>query len=241
MPGCFAKTVLTHENKHKDDMRNLILILISILLFNCKRDNTNNDNKIDFLVDNSKVWYVSEFPDPCPNCTWPHKIVLGKDTTINSSIYKTILDYCSDSIEGKGKATILGYIRETADKKVYWHIGFFGRAASDILLYDYNAKINDTIDNWIVTKIDTVKILNINRKRITLKNCEPYKKYWIDGIGDMADLLSYNSRTICDYKTGIVTMTSGGSGYRQNCVKQGNEFIYKDSLAKDCWIYKGYK
>ena len=67
-------------------------------------------------------------------------------------------------------------MRETSDKKVYWYVGLFSQPASDILLYDFNAKINDTIDNWIVTKIDTVNILNINRKRITLKNCEPYIK-----------------------------------------------------------------
>lgn len=222
-------------------MRNLIFILIPFLFFNGKRDNVDNFNKDDSIVDNRKVWYVSEYPNPFPSCVWPHKIILGKDTTINSYIYKVILDYRGDSLEVNSKATILGFMRETFNKKVYWNVGFFGRAASDILLYDYNAKINDTIDKWIVTRIDTVNILNVDRKRITLKNCEKYEKYWIEGIGDMSDLLSYNSRTICDYKTGLVVMNSGGSGYRQNCVKQGNEFIYKDSLANNCWIYKGNK
>ena len=222
-------------------MKNLILILIPFLLFNCKKDNSTTNNKIDLLVDNSKVWYVSEYPDPCPTCCWPHKIVLGKDTTINSKIYKTILDYRGDSVESNSKATILGYIRETTEKKVYWYVGFFSKVPSDILIYDFNAKINDTIDNWIVSKIDTVKILNINRKRITLKNCEPYEKYWIDGIGNMADLLSYSSRTICNYNGGPTINVMGGSGYRQTCVKYGNDFIFKDSLTNDCWIYKGYK
>jgi hypothetical protein len=220
-------------------MRNLIFILIPVLFFNGQSDNVDNYNKDDSIIDNRKVWYVSEYPNPCPSCVWPHKIVLGKDTTINSNIYKVILDYRGDSLEANSKATILGYMRETFDKKVYWNVGFFGRAASDILLYDYNAKINDTIENWIVTRIDSVNILNVNRKRITLKDCEQYEKYWIEGIGDMSDLLAYNGRTICDYKTGFVMMTSGGSGYKQNCVKQGNELIYKDSLVNDCWIYKG--
>jgi len=222
-------------------MRNLIFILIPVLFFNCKKDYADKNNKFDSIVDNRKVWYVSEYPNTCPSCVWPHMIVFGKDTTINSNIYKVILDYRGDSLECNSKATILGYMRETFNKKVYWNVGFFGRAASDILLYDYNAKINDTIDNWIVTRIDSINILNVTRKRITLKNCGSYEKYWIEGIGDMSDLLSYNSRTICDYKTGLVMMTSGGSGYRQNCVKQGIEFIYKDSLANDCWIYKGNK
>lgn len=200
-------------------------------------DSTYNTGSI---VESGKVWYISEYPNSCRSCIRPHKIVFGKDTIIKSNTYKAILDYRGDSIESDCKASTFGYMRETSDKKVYWHVGFFGRNASDILLYDFNAQINDTIDNWIVTKIDTVNILNINRKRLTLKNCSSNEKYWIDGIGNMADLLSYNSQSICDYKTGIISMISGGSGYRLNCVKQANICIYKDSLASDCWIYKEY-
>lgn len=213
-------------------MKNFIFILTSILLFNCTKDNSDN-SKTDLLVDNSKVWYVSEYPDPCPACVCLHKIILDNDTIINSNVYKTILDYHCDSIESNSKASILGYIRETSDKKVYWYVGFFNHAPSDILLYDFNAKINDTIDNWIVSKIDTVRILNFNRKKIILKNCMYDTKSWIDGIGDMTDLLSYIGRLICDYQTGLVRMTSGGSRFRQTSVKQGNEFIYKDTLAID--------
>jgi hypothetical protein len=218
-------------------MKNLILILISILFIDCQKDDSDNNDKTNSLVDNSKVWYVSEYPNPCPSCIWPHKIVLGKDTTINSNIYKTILDYHGDAIESNCKPSNLGYIRETLDKKVYWHIKLLSEPASDILIYDFNAQINDTIDNWIVTKIDTVNILSINRKRITLRNCEQSKRYWIEGIGNMSDFLSYAGRTICDYKTGIVMEKMGGSGYKQNCVKQGDEFIYNDSLTTDCWTY----
>jgi hypothetical protein len=220
-------------------MKNLILILISFFLVDCQKDNSDNNDKTNLFVDNSKVWYVSEYPNPCPSCIWPHKIVLGKDTIINSDIYKTILDYHDDAIESNCKPSNLGYIRETPGKKVYWHIKLFNEPASDILIYDFNAQINDTIDNWIVTKIDTINILNINRRRITLRNCEQTEKYWIGGIGNMSDLLSYASRTICDFKTGIVMMDIGGSGYKQNCVKQGDEYIYKDSLATDCWTYQG--
>jgi hypothetical protein len=218
-------------------MKTLILILISILLFNYQNDNRDN-SKNDMLVENGKVWYVSEYQNHRPSCVWPHKIVLGKDTTINSNSYKVILDYHGDSLESKSKATILGYIRETSDKKVYWHIGFFGRPATDILIYDFNASVNDTIDNWIVTKIDTIKVLNKNRKRLSMKNCDPGIKYWIEGIGDMSDLLSYANRTICDYSGDITINVSGGSGYRQTCVKQGNDYIFKDSLTNDCWNYK---
>jgi hypothetical protein len=238
-PGSGGALARYRSSKIKWDMKNLIFILIAILLLNCKKDGSDNGNKIDSIVDNSKVWYLSEHPNHCQSCAWPHKIMFGKDTTINSYSYKTILDYRGDSIEGNSKASILGYLRETSDKKVYWYVAIFGQVESDLLIYDFNANINDTIDNWIVTNIDTVNILNINRKRLALRNCEASRKYWIDGIGNMADLLSYPSRTICDYKTGIVMMNIGGSGFKQNCVKQGNEFIYKDSLTTDCWSYRG--
>lgn len=219
-------------------MKNLILIVITMLLFNCAKDNADNSNA-GFIVDKDKVWYVSEHPNPCPSCIWPHKIVFGQDTTIGSFTYMTILDYSGDPVESNCEAHVIGYLRETADQKVYWYVKLFANAPSEILIYDFNPLINDTIDNWIVTRIDTVSIFNYDRKRITLTNCEQGQKYWIDGIGNMADLLSYGSRTICDYKTGISMMHVGGSGYRLNCVKQGDETIYKDPEAQDCWTFMG--
>jgi hypothetical protein len=217
-------------------MKNVFLVLISTLLFNCTKDNA--DNNLGSIVDANKVWYISEFPDYCRSCVRPHKIVLGKDTTIGSAIYKIILDYHGDPIESNCKASIRGYLRETSDQKVYWYVKLFLNPPSDILVYDFNARINDTIDHWIVSKIDTVNIFNVNRKRITLINCLRQEKYWIDGIGNMADILSFGSGTICDYKTGIVMENVGGSGFRLNCVKQGDEFIYKNPAALECWIYK---
>ncbi|MEI6750235.1 MAG: hypothetical protein WCM93_13835, partial [Bacteroidota bacterium] len=145
-------------------MRNLIFIFIPVLLFSYKKDNAGNNDKFDSIVDNGKVWYVSEYPNPCPSCIWPHKIFFGEDTTINLNIYKKVIDCIGDSIENNCSERVLGYIRETGDKKVYWFMSFFGRAPADILLYDFNAKINDTIDNWIVSKIDSVKVQNIQRK-----------------------------------------------------------------------------
>ncbi len=221
-------------------MKCFLIVLFSLFALNCSKNNEDSLDKIDLIVDNSKVWYISESPNSCPTCIWPHKIVLGKDTSINSFIYKTILDYCGDSQENNCEARIRGYIRETLDKKVYWYAKHYDNVASDVLIYDFNARINDTIDKWIVKKIDTVTIYNTDRKRITLVNCESNENYWIDGIGNMADILSYHSRTICDYETGMVVNNVGGSRFKLNCVKQGEEFIYKDPLDTDCWIYKGY-
>lgn len=219
-------------------MRYLALLTLFTFCISCKKD-TDNKVTVDMIVNNNKVWYVSEYPDPCPGCVWPHKIQLGKDTVINNKIYKSINDYTGDSIESNNIAPkLLGYIRETSDLKVYWLRDYKNKNANEILLYDFKARVNDTIDNLIVTKIDTVKILNVNRKRILLKDCASNYQ-WIDGVGDMADILSYSSRPICDYKSGIAGNTDGGSGFKQTCVRQGNDFIYKDSNSNDCWHFIG--
>jgi hypothetical protein len=221
-------------------IRQLAILLISFFLMNCQKVNSDLSHKTDLLVDSSMVWYISEYPNPCPWSTSPHKIKFEKDTIINNHSYKFIIDYCGDSIESNlTKGIHLGYIRETEDRKVYWYVKHFNEKATDILIYDFNAKVDDTIDQWVVQKIDSVKILNKYRKRLTLKsNCSNEPKFWIDGIGDMSDLLSYTSRTICDEESGTIIMHTGGSWFKQTCVMKGQDYIYRDSSCTECWVYK---
>ena len=221
-------------------MRLLAILLISFFLINCQKVNSDLSSKTDLLVDSSMVWYISEYPNPCPWSTSPHKIKFEKDTIINNQSYKAIIDYCGDSIESNLiKGIHLGYIRETEDRKVYWYVKLFNEKATDILIYDFNAKVGETIDQWVVQKIDSVKILNKNRKRITLKFvCSNETKFWIDGIGDMSDILSYTSRPICDEESGIIGISVGGSQFQQTCVLKGQEYVYRDSSCTDCWVYK---
>lgn len=219
-------------------MRNILLLTLIAFCISCKKD-TDNTVTPGRIVNSNKVWYVSEFPDPCPGCVWPHKIQLGKDTVINYKTYKPIHDYTGDSIESHITAPkLLGYLRETSDSKVYWLQKNTIENATEIVLYDFNARINDTIDQLIVTKIDTIKILNSNRKRISLRDCSNHYE-WIDGIGDMSYILSYNARPVCDYKNGITAVEVGGSGFKQTCVMQGDEFIYKNCDSNDCWHFTG--
>jgi hypothetical protein len=223
-------------------MKNIIIPLILILCLNCQKDKVNN-NPVDSMIDENKVWYVSEYLDNCQNFIMPLKVMLGKDTLINSDIYKPVCIYSGDSIESNAVLKeIRGYIKETTDKKVYWYVNNFDKSGSEILLHDFNAEINDTIDQWVVTKIDTIKIQNIFRKRITLVNyCFNYTKEWIDGIGDMAELLHYYCQSTCKFVNGdyIVIHYFDCPGYKQVCVTKGNELIFKDSDSPECWIYRG--
>lgn len=223
-------------------MKNLVFLLFLVLLCNCKKENTDPDCGTNSIVDSEKVWYISESPNPCPGCIWPHKITFGKDTTINSFVYKEVLDFRGEELESESKAYNLGYLRETADKKVYWNISLFGRPAEDILIYDFNAQVNDTIDKfWIVTDIETVEIQGIERKKISLINCASNETHWIEGIGDLTDLLYYTSRPICGFDSEIVGMSVGGSWYTLNCVEKNSSLIYKNTESNDCWMYKGYE
>jgi len=218
-------------------MKNYLIILC--FLFSCKKDNLNNNNA-DIFVDNNKVWYVSYTPDPCPSCNWPHKVILGKDTIIKSVSYKLILDYTGDSIENNiKKPNLLGYIRETNDKKVYWLTDL---NSNEILLYDFNLKLNDSNGDWIATIVDTFKFQNYLYKRIVVKNKNcGLTKIWIDGIGDMTDILGYNSQAKCLGNSGLIINVSGAGWYRQTCVLNGSDYIYKDTMNSECWYYKGFR
>jgi hypothetical protein len=152
-----------------------------------------------------------------------------------------VIDFRGGENESESKAYDLGFLRETDDKKVYWYVSLFGKPAEEILIYDFNTQVNDTIDNyWIVTNIDSINVLGIKRKRVSVKNCASYENQWIEGIGDLSYLLSYPSRPICGFDSDIVGMTSGGSGYRLNCVEKNSNLIYKNAKCNNCWTFKGY-
>ena len=221
-------------------MRNSLLLLALILSCNCTKENLQPNSIVNSFIENNMVWYISEYPNHCPRCVWPHKITFGKDTIINTYTYREVLDFQGELNEEESKVTSLGYIRETSDNTVFWHVSFFGRPSTDILIYDFGAQINDTIDNyWIVTNIDTVDIFGIGRKRIELKSCASTQEYWIEGIGDMSDLLSYKNRPICGFDSGVVGFTAGVSMYKLNCVEEDSNLIFKNSESGDCWFYVG--
>ncbi len=61
-----------------------LLIVLIILLSGCEKEQTETNSKPISILDSEQVWYISEFPNPCPDCVWPHKITLNNDTIINS-------------------------------------------------------------------------------------------------------------------------------------------------------------
>ena len=214
-------------------------IIILILTINQIQESVYSqviNSTYDKFVDSTKVWFISEHPDYCRSCILNHSIKFEKDTVINSIHYFTIIDYSRDSTINK--VLKRGYIRETTNKKVYWLTGFFGKQSFEILLYDFDANVNEHFDKWIVTQVDSIIIMDIQRKRIHLVNsCLDQSKIWIEGIGDLSDLLNYQCQPKCDEKTGTIGITEGCSGFVQTCVTKNGELIFQNPNYINCWNY----
>ena len=138
----------------------------------------------------------------------------GEDTIIGKQSYKKIYMFL-DSLFDKNTATYVGGLRESSDKKVWFkdeirvHLFkpyFMIPDSEEILLYDFSVNVGDTIKKGnfdvlfprsigygdsllppiIVNQIDTVKIENSLRKKISFNY--GWIGEWIEGIGSTLGL-----------------------------------------------------
>jgi len=210
----------------------IYILSIIVFLLSCKKVENTDNSKSTFMVKNN-TWYISQnLGGFCKSCRIPHKIIFGGDTIIKSKKYTSIYDYTGDSVEYQIKSgRLLGYLRETDDKKVYWYWGNEDNPARDHLLFDFNLQVHDSIGSYFVKTVDSIKLQNQYKKRITLvSSCGP-NKVWIEEIGDMTELL--NPILYCDKFISI-----GGGSYKQTCFVNKGEVIYKDTSCTECWNYK---
>ncbi|MBP8994198.1 MAG: T9SS type A sorting domain-containing protein [Bacteroidales bacterium] len=168
----------------------------------------------------------------------------GEDTIINEISYKKQYIF-SDSVFNKSNATCIGGIREDENKRVYFKgisihflkpsfaiiINNGGNEGDELLLYDFNISIGDTIkiDNLsmfdeviVVSSIDTVLIGDKYRKKFSFSPINWVK--WIEGIGNVKGLL----------------FTSGGlptNGLNNDliCFKQNGEIVYFNNNFTECF------
>lgn len=187
------------------------------------------------FCDNSMSWYICEFPNSCQNCHKTLKISLGFDTAINSKQYYSILCYSLDSSENSSKVyRNIGYLRETNDKKVYF-INYYRRNDPERLVFDFNAKINDTINKWIVIKVDSIEISGFYKRRITLKFiCQDVFKIWIEDIGDMTELIQYPYNLNCLNSDENIVLIAGMADFVQICVLNRNIILYQNPQYEKC-------
>lgn len=153
-------------------------------------------------------------------------IKLSSDSTINGLIYKRLI-HSFDSFPSIKN----DFVREdTIAQKVYYIGGFFSQ---EILLYDFNVKIKDTIiiaySNFIVDTIDSIKIGKQLHKRIRLS----YGIDWVEGVGALNGLI-----------TGAIPTPMCGMPYVSTllCFYNQDSLIFQtDSIAyKDCFYRTTY-
>lgn len=161
----------------------------------------------------------------------------GEDTVINEIEYKKLYLFY-DSIFNKNNATYIGAIRENDQKQVFYiadtiihNIKPIYTKNEEILLYDFNVEVGDTIkeingvdqDFIIVENIDTVSIGGKLRKEIRFQDSFT----WIEGIGNTYGLL-FGSNSIALLLT---TVIEGDI----ICLKHNNETIYSNPNYANCF------
>lgn len=173
-------------------MKRIILVLQLIICFNAF-----SQSSLDSLVTTNKMWsqvhrYPYGLPPPQNGCAAESNYIkFAEDTLINDYRYKKIFQ-SKDSL-GLNWVNI-GFIREQ-DNKVYAINKNFD---SEKLLYDFNAKVNDTVfiqpffslyTNFPgkVIKIDSIDILSGRKKRIVF---EYNNDIWIQGIGSIYGVMN---------------------------------------------------
>jgi len=154
---------------------------------------------------------------------------LQGDTTINGIAYRKL---CQKTGTVDRPFYVVGGLREQ-DKKIYVVEPDWGYSNDEILLYDFNKQVGDTLKiegriNYIVTGIDSIKIGNEFRKRYKIK--EDYSDapaYIIEGIGNVSFGLL---ESIIPIPTGLY------SAYREFiCFSQNNgETVYLNPAFMDC-------
>ena len=162
--------------------RTCFLILFVILTYNSSKCQIYYP-----LVQTNKVWSISYYYISPPSQI--KFLEISGDTTINSKVYNKVL-YTNDSVNNPW--TLVGYIRETNDHKVYFSTN---PDISEFLYYNFNLALDDSvyIDEipypFIADTVDSVQVSNGEfRKRVVLSACSGYDT-WIEGIGSLFGLI----------------------------------------------------
>lgn len=199
----------------------IILLLLSVLQFNCYSQETSDANR---------VWTIASIGmgNYFENKTYSTL----NDTIINSKNYKAIYQ-SNDSLFNIYDSEYFCSYRTDNQK---WY--FVPKGQNDeYLLYDFNLEVNDTVlinNPWaigetelIAVEIDSIKLNEVYHKRIAimykhLPSSNPYiLEHWIEGFG-CTNGLFYSGFTFMDI------------GYQLLCYHENNVLIYLNSPNNFC-------
>lgn len=200
----------------------IFVLLIVLLSLNTK----SKAQKYCKLVDTNKIWsnYCKNSSQFMPSNSY--YIRFSKDTIIRDLIYNKVMR-SDDSLQNSWYK--YGYIRETADKKVYYLQN--KTDTIDYKIYDFNVKKGDSIyinvmkalgDKFLfkIDSIDSIKIINNYRKRYYLEG-----EIWIEGIGSSDGILSSGATA-----SGLV-----GMKYSLLCFTENDTLKYKNPDYNFCF------
>lgn len=160
---------------------------------------------------------------------------LQGDTTISGTLYRKVCRNIGEQFNPIYKG--IGGLRESEKKIYYFGISYAEHLGNtfdyEVLLYDFTKQIGDTVwlsssrdawaINYIITKIDSVKIGDTYRKR--------YNDCIIEGIGNIKDGLF-----------GRLTPIPTSSYYSQKwefiCFSQYGETLYLNPNFSECYSTK---
>lgn len=195
----------------------LILLLTNFALF-------GQDSK--FFVDTNKLWSVywdySAEGQPDDNYTYIIKFV--PDTNINGHVFNNVLR-SNDSLQTWFN---YGFIRETADKKIYYITD--NQDTVEKLIFNENANLGDTLilfDNqwpcstYVVDSIDSVFTGSEYLKRFNPQNIW---MTWIEGIGSDAGFDKY----------GVFNCAAGGIR-ELLCCSENDTLLYSSPYHSFCY------
>lgn len=143
--------------------------------------------------DSNAIWNVYEYRDQPYSASTTQYLLIG-DSTIGNIHYHKLFFSQNKTTFPNDSTYYWGLMREDSVKRIYARNSYMTGDTNDVLLYDFNLGLNDSIveNNGVtqtITSIDSILINNKYRKRYTL-DPDWAGKYWIEGIGSTRGLLS---------------------------------------------------
>jgi hypothetical protein len=179
------------------------------------------------------IYLESTCDNDSPPDTMLYRLVLNGDTIINETNYNKLTLQTGSPEDPDIRE--LGGLREEGKKVFYYGEGILGSSlGGEVLLYDFNAQINDTIDHtsdgfWrsIVLDIDSVQIGSQYRKRYKVDNGWFFHNpdYLIEGIGSVVNGLLGHISDI---------PTCGTHYWEHVCFIESDQVVHRNLNFSDC-------
>ena len=209
-------------------MKKILIFLVLVFLFNI-----GNCQEYETIVDTTKQWSIvtecwseENYPEILSASTIGYRF---RGDTIINSLHYSFLEACVDSLfENWGRYRFL--FRDDSAGRVYVH-----DYNKEILLYDYNVEVGDTI--WIPNISDfsySVEMTIVDSIGIELIANKVRKVVYFGGLFSLyaKGFGTYGGPLGLFYNFFV-----GNCGKSVSCFKQNNTLLYMDSTYSKCYFH----